>query len=82
MLNPAQASYGLIGVYSNSIAPLMGGALQRLGMQRALVVHSFGLDELTPLGASDVLEVQRTRKLEFNHVAANVLMSMRLANHG
>lgn len=57
MLNPAHAAYGLVGVYSQDIAPLMAGALQRLGLQKALVVHSFGLDELTPLGPSDVIEV-------------------------
>lgn len=57
MLNPARAAYGLVGVYSNDVGPLMAGALQRLGLQKALVVHSFGLDELTPLGPSDVIEV-------------------------
>lgn len=57
MLNPASASYGLIGVYSTSISGLMADALKRMGMKKALVVHSMGLDELTPMGPAEVMEV-------------------------
>ncbi|KAK9853623.1 hypothetical protein WJX84_001684 [Apatococcus fuscideae] len=57
LLNPARPPFGLIGIYSPSIAPLMAAALQGLGTRRALVVHSGGLDELTPLADADVLEV-------------------------
>ena len=57
LLNPAGAAYGLIGVYSPAIAPLMASTLQRLGTKRALVVHSHGLDELTPMGDAELLEV-------------------------
>ena len=57
MLNPAHAAYALVGVYDPAISPLMAAALQRLGITKALVVHSQGLDELTPLGDADIVEV-------------------------
>lgn len=34
---------------------------QRLGVKKALVVHSMGLDELTPMGPADVVEVSEVR---------------------
>ncbi|GLC67738.1 hypothetical protein PLESTF_000600400 [Pleodorina starrii] len=57
LLNPAHAAYGLVGVYDTSISELMAGSLLRLGVRKALVVHSMGLDELTPMGPADVVEV-------------------------
>eukprot|EP01025_Chloroclados_australasicus_P018655 TRINITY_DN198_c0_g1_i7.p1 TRINITY_DN198_c0_g1~~TRINITY_DN198_c0_g1_i7.p1 ORF type:complete len:376 (-),score=60.35 TRINITY_DN198_c0_g1_i7:415-1542(-) len=57
MLNPAKAPYALIGVYTPDISEMYGNALMRLGCKKALVVHSMGLDELTPLGPANVVEV-------------------------
>eukprot|EP00877_Chromochloris_zofingiensis_P008605 jgi/Chrzof1/3999/Cz13g16180.t1 len=57
LLNPADATYGLVGVYDTDISMLMAESLMRLGMKKALVVHSMGLDELTPMGPADVVEI-------------------------
>eukprot|EP01026_Neomeris_dumetosa_P053122 TRINITY_DN4740_c1_g1_i1.p1 TRINITY_DN4740_c1_g1~~TRINITY_DN4740_c1_g1_i1.p1 ORF type:complete len:376 (-),score=81.10 TRINITY_DN4740_c1_g1_i1:409-1536(-) len=59
MLNPAKAPYSLIGVYSPTISEIYGEALLRLGCKKSLIVHSMGLDELTPLGPASVVEVTR-----------------------
>jgi len=56
LLNPARAQFALVGVYSPAIAPLMASALGALGVERALVVHSAGLDELTPMAPALVIE--------------------------
>jgi anthranilate phosphoribosyltransferase len=61
MLNPASSKYALVGVYTPELMPLMADSLMLLGMKKALVVCStvgdLSLDEMTPCGPTNVMEV-------------------------
>lgn len=65
LTNPARARRQVLGVPSESLAPMMAGALQRLDAQHALVVHGHGgLDELSITGPSVMYRVRAGRPIE------------------
>ena len=59
LANPAGAGRQVVGVAESARVPLIAGALAELGGVHALVVHGEpGLDEVSPLGATRVVEVR------------------------
>ena len=67
LTNPAGASRQLLGVYSDSLVRPVAEVLQRLGSDRAWVVHGRdGLDELTVFEPSHVAEVANGKLREFD----------------
>jgi anthranilate phosphoribosyltransferase len=59
LANPAGAGRQVVGVADGGRLPLLGGALAALGCEHALVVHGEpGVDEISPLGRTRVLEVR------------------------
>jgi anthranilate phosphoribosyltransferase len=59
LANPAGAGRQVVGVADLERAPVLAGALAALGTRHALVVHGEpGLDEVSPLGPTHVIEVR------------------------
>jgi anthranilate phosphoribosyltransferase len=59
LANPARAGRQVVGVADLERTPLLAGALSALGAIHALVVHGEpGLDEVSPLGPTHVIEVR------------------------
>jgi anthranilate phosphoribosyltransferase len=59
LANPASAGRQVVGVADAHRLPLLAGALAALGSRRAMVVHGEpGMDEVSPLGSTRVLEVR------------------------
>lgn len=59
LANPASAGRQVVGVADAARVPLIAGALRSLGAVHALVVHGEpGMDEVSPLGRTYVVEIR------------------------
>jgi len=64
--NPANARYGMLGVYQRSLVPVLAEAAAALGAQHLFVVHGHdGLDEITLTGPSEVAEIKNGKVKTF-----------------
>jgi anthranilate phosphoribosyltransferase len=69
LTNPAGVKRQLIGVYKPIVAPLLAGAMQKLGSEKVCVVHSDdGLDEVTLSSGTVVHEVNKNEPLKEYHL--------------
>jgi len=58
LTNPAGADAQVVGVYDPELVPVLANALAQMDVERALVVHGDGLDEIGVHGRSTVAEVE------------------------
>ncbi|MEN8128491.1 MAG: anthranilate phosphoribosyltransferase [Planctomycetota bacterium] len=58
LANPARADAQVLGVAEESLMPRMIDTLKMLGLKRAMVVHSNGLDEISTMGPTKVMHLK------------------------
>lgn len=57
LANPARAHAQVMGVADESLMPRIAETLKKLGLKRAMVVHSNGLDEISTMGPTKILHL-------------------------
>ena len=57
LTNPAGADAQVVGVYDPGLVPVLARALSRMDVERAMVVHGDGLDEIAIHGETRVAEI-------------------------
>jgi anthranilate phosphoribosyltransferase len=65
LTNPAGASAQVVGVYDPELVPVLAKALARLDVERALVVHGDGLDEIAVHSETVAAEVDGDEITEY-----------------
>ncbi len=61
LANPAGASAQVLGAADEKLMPLIAETLNILGVKRAMVVHSEGLDEISTMGKTKILHLKDGR---------------------
>jgi anthranilate phosphoribosyltransferase len=72
LTNPAAADAQVVGVYDPDLVPVLARALTRMEVERALVVHGSGLDEIAIHGPTTVAEVDGEDVTEYTLTPADL----------
>jgi len=75
LTNPAGADAQVLGVYDPDLVPLIASALARMDVERAMVVHGSGLDEIAIHGETQVAEVTGSSIEEYTLVPEDIGLS-------
>ena len=65
LANPASAGRQVVGVADARRMALIAGALRELDAVHALVVHGAGMDEMSPFGDTQVIEIRNGELTEW-----------------
>jgi len=65
LANPAGAQAQVMGVADEELMPVVAEALNLLGVQRAMIVHSNGLDEISTMGPTKITELKAGKLTEW-----------------
>ncbi len=57
LLNPAHATHYLLGVFNENLLSVIASVLQQTGSGKSMVVHGSGLDEISCVGPTKVIEI-------------------------
>ncbi|MBY6017227.1 anthranilate phosphoribosyltransferase [Halomonas denitrificans] len=72
LINPARPNQMLLGVYDAALVRPIAEVIQSLGVERALVVHGSGLDELAIHGDTLAVELKDGTLTEQNYTPADL----------
>jgi len=66
MTNPAMVKHQLIGVYDHELSHKMANVLSSLGTSHVMIVNGSGMDEITNLGKTRVLDMKNGATVEYS----------------
>ncbi|KAB1193547.1 anthranilate phosphoribosyltransferase [Haloferax sp. MBLA0076] len=72
LTNPAGADAQVLGVYDPDLVPMIANALSHMPVERALVVHGSGMDEIALHDATTVAEVDGDDVVEYTLTPADL----------
>ncbi|MFC7134367.1 MULTISPECIES: anthranilate phosphoribosyltransferase [Salinibaculum] len=72
LTNPAGANAQVVGVYDPDLVPVLARALAQMDVERAMVVHGSGLDEIAIHGETAVAEVDGDEITEYTFTPADL----------